>query len=99
MSDDVPAEEWARVEVFGHRSHVGRVSEVERFGAKMLRIDVPTIDPAIFETHFYGGGSIFSMTPTTEEAARAWVARYAPRPVTPLMRLPGGEIDEESDEP
>ena len=33
--------EWAIVEVLGHRKHAGRVREEERFGAKMLRIDVP----------------------------------------------------------
>lgn len=94
MSDTpLPAEEWARVEIFGHRQHVGRIAEVERFGAKMLRIDVPTHDPAVFATHFYGGSSIFSITPTTEEAAREWVERYTPRPITPVPRLPGGEIE------
>lgn len=88
-----PPEEWAKVEIFGHRTHVGRIAEVERFGAKMLRIDVPTQDPAVFATHFYGGSSIFSITFTTEEAARAWVDRYTSRPITPAQRLPAGEID------
>ena len=37
-----PAPEmWAQVEIFGHRRHYGRISEVERFGAKLLRVDVP----------------------------------------------------------
>lgn len=43
---DAPAEadfEWAIVEIFGHRKHAGRAREEERFGAKMLRIDVPTV--------------------------------------------------------
>lgn len=43
-----PEYEWAIVEIMGHRKHAGRVREEERFGAKMLRVDVPTvvIDPA-----------------------------------------------------
>jgi|SRR5579863_194053 len=76
---DAPAQTmWALVEIFGHRRHYGRVSEVERFGTKMMRVDVPEKPPApllgepdeIFRTFFYGGGSIFSITPLTEEAAR-----------------------------
>lgn len=34
-------EEYAIVEIFGHRRHAGRIQEVDRFGSKMLRIDVP----------------------------------------------------------
>jgi hypothetical protein len=39
--------EWMLVEIFGHRTHWGRGIEVERFGAKMLRIDVPKIEWSI----------------------------------------------------
>lgn len=91
-------EEWALVEVFGHRKHYGRVREVERFGAKMLRVDVPSLAAAPllgeeekFETFFYGGSSIFSFTPMTEEAARKWAESNRPRPMTPLNRLPPPE--------
>ncbi|KMO27264.1 hypothetical protein VQ02_33485 [Methylobacterium variabile] len=64
--------EWAVVEIFGHRRHAGRVREEERFGAKLLRIDVPMKgDPAAhgWLTHYYGGSSIFSFTPCEREAA------------------------------
>ncbi|WP_158809625.1 hypothetical protein [Beijerinckia sp. L45] len=64
--------EWAIVEVFGHRRHAGRTREEERFGAKLLRIDIPVKgDPAAngWETIFYGGASIFSFALCTEEAA------------------------------
>ena len=87
-----PQEEWAQVEVFGHRQHWGRIAEVERFGAKMLRIDVPTGDAGGFESVFYGGAAIFSVTPCTEEAAQAWAERHrrwnAPKPIS---RLPPPE--------
>lgn len=33
--------EWAIVEIMGHRKLYGRVHEEERFGTKMLRIDIP----------------------------------------------------------
>lgn len=66
--------DWAIVEIFGHRRHVGRIREEERFGTKMLRIDVPKVDPETvavigYASHFYGGGSIFSITPTDEDSA------------------------------
>jgi hypothetical protein len=63
--------EWAIVEIFGHRRHAGRVREEERFGAKLLRIDVPIKgDPLAngWETHWYGGSSIFSFTLTDQES-------------------------------
>ena len=58
--------EYAIVEIFGHRKHAGRVMEVEQYGAKMLRIDIPTKGDFAngFTSHFYGGASLFSVTPT-----------------------------------
>lgn len=92
----LPVEEWARVEIFGHRQHVGRIREVERFGTKMLRIDEPTADPEVFTTLFYGGGSVFSIAPVTEEAAREWVARYRlTKPPRPALTVDGGDLDDE----
>jgi hypothetical protein len=76
--------EWAIVEIYGHRKHAGRVREEERFGSKMLRIDIPTIPPPrtlldaadgkpetppiVWTTHYYGGASIFWFTLTDEES-------------------------------
>jgi hypothetical protein len=90
-------EEWAHLEVYGHRSHWGRVSEVTRFGATVLRIDVPTTDPEVFETHFYGGGAIFSLTPCTEESARQWAERSRPRAYQ-AVALPAPVSDWEDDQ-
>jgi len=97
--------EWAIIEIFGHRRHVGRAREEERFGAKMLRIDVPIIrsdmgdrpnmaplDGALseivdrWETHWYGGSSIFSYTLTDEATvikANTPRPHEAPRPYLP----------------
>lgn len=67
--------EWAILEVFGHRKHAGRIREEERFGAKMIRIDIPRMsaDTTAIEgwtTHYYGGSSIFSLTLTDEKTVR-----------------------------
>ena len=73
-ANDAAPFEWAIVEIFGHRKLAGRTREEERFGAKMLRIDVPTIvigdgDALVvsgWTTSFYGGASIFSFSLTDE---------------------------------
>lgn len=95
-SDSAPApQQWACVEIFGHRKHYGRITEVEKFGAKMLRVDVPLAaaapllaEPEKFETFVYGGAAIFSVTPMTEEAARKWSDAGRPKPWQSLARLP-----------
>lgn len=90
-----PEAEYAIVEVFGHRKHAGRIFEVERFGTKLLRVDIPKDgDFALgFNTHFYGGPSIFSMTPCD----LATVLR-ANKPYVPASRLTYSEPDDIEDE-
>lgn len=83
VEDEAEAMQWAIVEIFGHRRHAGKAGEEERFGGKMLRIDVPELawseptaeapEPRLiverWVTHFYGGASIFSFTLTDEATA------------------------------
>jgi hypothetical protein len=78
--------EWAIVEIFGHRRHVGRARAEEKLGAKMIRIDVPKLghgpDEVTWSSHFYGvNGAIFSYTPTDERT----VMKYAEREYTPAI--------------
>lgn len=105
-SDDQPDFEWAIVEIMGHRKLFGRIREEERFGAKMLRIDIPkqtaprTLfdaadekpeDPAVtWVTQWYGGPSIFSMTLTDE----ATVMRANISQVAPGRYLPPPDDDD-----
>ncbi|CAN7382783.1 hypothetical protein LJR220_003404 [Bradyrhizobium sp. LjRoot220] len=72
--------EWCFLEIMGHRSHWGRSRQEERFGAKMIRIDVPTDgDPAKgWTTHYYGGASIFSYSLTTEAMVMKKNTPWAP---------------------
>lgn len=68
-STDLDEWEWAVVEIMGHRRHAGRTREVERFGSKMLRVDVPNKGaPAEhgWTTHFYPGTALFCFTPSDE---------------------------------
>lgn len=61
--------EWCFVEIMGHRSHWGKQREIEKFGSKFMRVDVPIDgDPAgKWETHLYSGAAIFCLTPATED--------------------------------
>lgn len=80
QTEDEPFE-WGIVEIFGHRQHAGRTREEERFGSKMLRIDVPVKgDPEKhgWETHYYGGASIFSFRLVDEPTAMRLNKPYEP---------------------
>jgi hypothetical protein len=92
--------EWAICEIFGHRRHAGRCREEERFGAKMLRIDIPLKgDPAAngWETHFYSGGSIISYT-LTDEATVMRTNRPYERPAPYRLEPPVAEPSEDHDD-
>ena len=112
MAEDFAS--WAIVELMGHVRMAGKVSEVELFGSKMGRIDLPTRKPCedckgsgadaltppgkcplcggagteqSFITQYFGGQSVYRMTPTTEETARRVAGDVAPEPVH-LWELP-----------
>lgn len=87
--------EWAIVEIFGHRRHAGRCREEERFGSKMLRVDIPLKgDPATFgwTTHFYNGSSIFSFSLSDERSVMK-----ANAPWTPAHRITFDEPQPDGD--
>lgn len=63
-----PGDTWAIVELMGHVKIAGKLTEVERFGAKMGRLDIPTADG--FVTQFFGGSSVYRITPVSEDVAR-----------------------------
>lgn len=101
--DDEAAPEWAAVEIMGHRCHYGLIREVERFGSKMLMVlEYGPEDTEPYRTHYYGGGSIFSITPCTERYARQecdnkwrWSRRNDGVKALPLLDI----IDEPDEEP
>lgn len=73
-------EEWGIVELMGHVTLAGRVSEVKRFGVELGRVDVPDMRPgadpgAVSKTHYFGGHSLYRYTPCDEQTAREIAAR------------------------
>lgn len=74
---------WAVLELFGHVRLAGRVTEASIGGCSFLRVDVPDKDGAVQFTRYFGNGAIYSMTPVTEEVARAVGNGSATAPVKP----------------
>lgn len=91
MADEA-FDSWAVLELMGHVRMAGRVTEEERFGSKLGRIDVPDGDS--FTTVYFTASSIYRMTPTTEEIARSVAARNKPEPVH-RYELPAPDRDAE----
>lgn len=79
-AEAMPEGEYAIVEALGHRTLIGRVSEVERFGTKMLQVE-PLFGDVMLGPVLLGGGSIYQMTPCSASVA------FARRP-TQTYQLP-----------
>jgi hypothetical protein len=89
----LPAGDYAIVEVLGHRTIVGQVDEIERFGVKMLSIR-PLFAGELLDAVLIGGGSIYQFTPCSAETAlakqpkRVWQLPSAIRATLPPTLLP-----------
>jgi hypothetical protein len=75
-------EEWAILELMGHRKEAGLVREVSIGGASFIRIDVPGKNVPWIATQYYNPSAVYCMTPVSEELARQVAMTYEPQPVT-----------------
>lgn len=88
----LPIGEYAIVEVLGHRTLIGRVEEVERFGTKLLSIE-PVFSGQLLPAVMIGGSSIYQFTPCSAEIAaarmpkEAWQLPPSVRAVLPLLAI------------
>lgn len=83
--------EWCVLELMGHRKLAGLVTEQEIAGHGFLRLDIyvqprpltqgPQLDTHI-ATQFYSPSSVYAITPTSEDTARAFAERNQPAPVS-----------------
>lgn len=85
MSDEKTAGFWAIVELLGHVRMAGYVTEESHWGAAVGRVDIPGPNGPV--TQFFGGGSIYRVTPTTEEVATRVAAQSQSAPIH-LWELP-----------
>ena len=70
----LPDGDYAIVEILGHRTLIGRVSEVERFGTKLLQVE-PVFADELLTAVLIGGGSLYAFTPCMATVAAARQAR------------------------
>ena len=71
MSNEAPSfpeGEYAKVEMMGHRTLWGRVSEIERFGTKMCQVE-PIYCGKLLPPILTTGSSIYCFTPVSAETA------------------------------
>ncbi len=74
-------DEWAIVELMGHRRIAGRVTEQEIAGKAFLRIEIPQNDGSD-RTEFYNPGSLYGITPVDEALARVTARSIDREPVS-----------------
>lgn len=75
-------DQWAIVDVMGHQRYIGRVTEQVVAGKGFVRVDVPAVDderPGF--TKLLGVGSIYAISPVTEEIAREMSRRRTQTPI------------------
>lgn len=75
-------DQFAILELMGHRRLAGHVTEETIGGATFIRIDVPNGTDGTVATQLYAPAAVYCITPTTEEIARQVAARSRPEPVT-----------------
>lgn len=81
MSDDNAFDQWAIIEMLGHRRVAGRVRETTLAGAGFLRLDIPATGGHLEQTQYIAPGSVYALHPVSEDVARAVAAHCRPQPV------------------
>lgn len=76
---------WGIVEVMGHKTYAGEISEQIVAGTAFVRIDVPEISGIAAYTKLIGPGSVYAISPTSEQVARIAAMKLAERPVSPYV--------------
>jgi len=79
---------FAIVELFGHQTIAGKVSEETIGGSAFIRVDVPECDGAAAFTKFYGAGAIYAITPTDESTMQRAVKGLKVVPINPFQLGP-----------
>lgn len=94
--ETLPMGEYAIVELFGHTTLVGRITEVERFGAKMMALE-PIFNKHLLGPVYHGGAAIYRLTPCSPQIAwdrqhkESWSLPPSIRVVVPPEALPAPE--------
>lgn len=83
---------WSIVEIMGHQKFAGYVTTQAIGGSSMIRIDVPEVIGHAAFTKMFGTGSIYCLTPVSEEVARAMAGSLRKSPVD-IYEFPREVVD------
>ena len=73
-------EEWAILELMGHRRLAGKITDAVIGGGAFLRIDIP-MDDDRWTTQYYSPQSVYCLSPVSEELAKMVAKNNQPAPV------------------
>ena len=96
-------ESWAIVEIFGHQTFVGLVTEQTIGGASLIRVDVPATENVAAFTKLFGASAIYCITPCDEATARQAVIGLRQKPIEvwklnlPALSAPARGDNEDED--
>ncbi len=79
--ESLPDGTYAIVELMGHTTLVGRVTEIERFGTKLMGIEI-LFNGALLPVVLQGGSSVYRFTQCAPEMA--WKAQHKPERIWSL---------------
>lgn len=95
---EAKTEFWGIIELFGHTTTAGKISEQKIGDEVFIRVDIPITQPL---SKLYGKGAIYSITPTSEDVVKLFVKRFQPKPLNIYMpeikQLPQEDSDSEMD--
>jgi hypothetical protein len=95
-------ENWVLIELFGHNTIAGLMSECSIGGCSFVRVDVPGTKDCPGYSKLFGNGAIYAITIVDEETARAAVEYHMPKPMTPwsareMLKLDKGGVEWKDD--
>ena len=87
-----PFATWALVEVLGHNTFAGFVTEETVAGHAFVRVDVPAVEDRPAFSKLIGPSSVYAITPIDEEAARRAAGYFRKEPLQP-WQMPDPKSD------
>lgn len=82
-SSDLPKfAHWALIELMGHQTAVGLVTEETIAGKTFLRVEIPNEKCETVCTRYYAPDAVYCISPISKQIALGLAARYAVRPAT-----------------
>lgn len=75
-------DQWAILEIMGHQTYAGRVTNETVGGASFVRLDVPEAPGKPAFTKLFGPSSIYCITLVSEQAARLRAQTLDQRPMS-----------------